>query len=131
MNVELLLKVKEAILNNPEGFQMGKYFKQPENNKIRDYGLEWETRCGTACCIGGHAISLSGTERPLREEKYIPGEIYEIAKRALGLTDEQAGKLFYTAHWPVDLYREFSYSKSITKRAQIAAEVIDRFIVKN
>lgn len=43
MNTELLLKVKAAILAEPESFDMCAYFRREED----------ESECGTTACIAG------------------------------------------------------------------------------
>lgn len=120
MNVELLNKIKQEILNEPESFQMAAYLKTPVKGNIKDYGLEWQTRCGTACCIAGHAISLSKETQSNDETAQ--------AVRLLSLNSDQARRLFFLSNWPYHLREKFLAAGSVSERAKVAAERIDLMI---
>ena len=125
INRELLLKIKQAILDEPKGFQMGGFKKQRihSDSVCSDYGLAWEfPRCGTACCIAGYALTLSGKD-PDREENVV-----STAKDLLGINNGLV--LFYVEDWPVDLKKRFLEAKTPEERALIGAERIDRFLLE-
>lgn len=127
MNVELLQQVKQRILAEPEHFDM-------------DYWVA-ET-CGTVCCIGGWAARLSGFvhisadgetwfptakgRRALRDRGCFDDDP-DVFAAALELEDDGA-TLFHVEAWPADLADRYASANSYFKRAQIAAERIDRFI---
>lgn len=76
MNVELLEKIAEVIVNDPAHFDMN-YFTH-------------ETACGTTHCIGGWAETISGVH---------DYEDYSGAT-ALEMDGDQASRLFFADEWP-------------------------------
>lgn len=74
MNVELLREVAKKILKNPRRFDMTRF------NGLNE--------CGTTHCIGGWARKISGED--------------EID--ALGITGEQAKRLFYVTYDDEEVY---------------------------
>lgn len=98
MNIELFRKIDEVIQNAPEMHYQG----------------TWESanECGTTRCIAGWAVALTTGAplfdrfgNPTRETEeaacsvrvYDPLHIGAIGRRLLGLTPQQAGKLFFTS----------------------------------
>lgn len=71
MNVKLLRKIAAVIQEKPKKFSM-KAFSETKT-------------CGTVHCIGGWACAISGLDR----FGHTP------AQKILGLSDEEAGRLFY------------------------------------
>jgi hypothetical protein len=123
LNVELLNKVKDAILAHPEQFNMD----------------EWVGRgaCGTTACIAGWccALSLGGLER-VRTRYFDFSRHYNVKREAqdlLGIQvpeeeDDVTYELFYSSKWPIDLDRRYQDAETPLEKAQVAAERIDRFI---
>jgi hypothetical protein len=115
MNVELLRKVEEKILAEPSRFDMSTFV---------DRGV-----CGTTYCIGGWAATLSGKEV---SNKYHKDDSKDPGQEELGLTDEEADRLFYTNCWPEEFLPEGwqetddDVSESITARQ--AVDRIEHFI---
>lgn len=111
LNVPLLRKIKDQITAHPNDFYM----------------CSW--KCGTACCIGGWALTLSGVD--FRDED---AELEELASLALGLTKGQANGLFYANCWPKDLRARYYQSSNEPnweeRQAAIACERIDRLITE-
>jgi hypothetical protein len=70
MNIFLLKKVRQAILDHPEAFDMG----------------QWD--CETAACIAGWTVRLGSNE------KLKGAFIFNEAQRLLKISDEQACYLF-------------------------------------
>lgn len=124
--VAALLKVKEQKLAAPESLIMSDYLTQE--------------RTINRSCIGGQLIlNRYGIKKFIEAEKYDMG-VHILAASILGisLTVEEAeanpitDELFHVSRWSDDLkdswFKEEKYS---LKRAQIVAEVIDRFISKH
>lgn len=104
MNVELLQKVKSKILAEPKNFDM------------RDW------KCGTVCCICGHAGDIAGITQVSESFDFFPVE------EALGISEEEAGRLFLVDYWPQQLSAAFDRAVTKKKRAKIACDRIDHFI---
>jgi hypothetical protein len=92
MNVELLEKVKQHILENPESLDMGVW------------------GCGSTACISGWAVRLSG-RKDLHETH---GEI------PLELDLKQEGRLFYISQWPARFRFRFTVAISPSGKAKTA-----------
>lgn len=107
LNVQLLEKVKSAILREPERFDM--------------QAFAYEGGCGTIMCIAGWACAIANKTDPL------PGSsIREKAIEILG--DSNVVKLFYGRIWPDALRKRYKYAYSDESRAQVACSAIDSFI---
>ena len=128
MNKTLLLRVRAAILAEPEKFDMSDYFKKSDSSP-----------CGTAACIAGWSIAIS--KRWKRLSNGYP--LYSTDTTTLGLShwpawleavkllkinDEQAGKLFMAHAWPEPFRSSFALRKTNKHKARIAARRIDHFI---
>lgn len=121
LNIELLLKVREAILREPDSY---------DQNTFGD--IDHAAPCGTVCCIAGHTLIEAGEETMvtlLLNEKW---EIAERAQAVLGLTLAQRHRLFHpSALWPepfASQMREARAARRPIKLARIAAARIDKFI---
>lgn len=118
MNTKLLLKVKAAILAEPAKFRMELYFQS-----------ETSSPCGTAACIGGHAIAISRKWKRLRAgfklDSYHPE-----ASRCLEIApdSEQADSLFSAGMWPRQFRDRYYKARTAKQRAKAAADRIDHFI---
>lgn len=109
MNKELLLKVKEQILAHPEELDMATWGE-----------------CGSPCCIAGWVVRLSDRiltpEFPTETEDQVDAD----ARKALGVVDRCP--LFFWQDWPGDLRVSFLGPATPMRRAEVAAEAIDRYI---
>ena len=112
MNVELLEKVKTAILADASHFDM------------RYFAAKSVPGCGTVMCIAGHALHIG---KGLTIEQIIYGKPFFDAKELLGITDEQAESLFILSFWPDDLVDKW-YEANFEQKSKLAGERIDRFI---
>jgi hypothetical protein len=126
MNTELLLKVKEAILDSPERFDMSEWY---------DGRLGWcstspgkilndmtDPACGTVACLAGWCVAIS--ETPVRTREEIEGAAWDALNIA---SDSQIPfNLFHATRWP----SVFNSMLKVEKQpaAPVAALVIDRFI---
>jgi hypothetical protein len=141
MNVELLQQIKAAILAEPLKFDMSAWFHADQNSP-----------CGTAACIAGWAVTIQMKAEKLREARfaYDAGDgnegVERDGKKALGLTDQQAYRLFFYDTWPVPFRHEYSEASGfwyddpvsgefvkgayVDRRvaAEVAARRIDHFI---
>jgi hypothetical protein len=125
MNKKLLLKVKEHILEEPTRLAMGRFV-------VRDFPgvviipntcdiARKVPKCGTVGCIAGWTCLLSGSTS---------SEYRETASDLLGIKESQAMKLFYIGNWSPHFKKLWRGTRSLKKRAQITARVIDNFIKK-
>lgn len=102
MNRELMLKVADVIEKHPEKYEQRYWLRDTSfavgplpNLTKADY-----SRCGTVCCIAGHAVMqgiVAGT-RPEIPDMYKPGSGFfdwtEEAAKDLGISEEVADILF-------------------------------------
>lgn len=116
MNKELLLKVRDAILAEPEHFDMEHFVRR-------------NTSCGTTACIAGWTVALSRNTTPDADET-IPDSISVAweAQSRLGLTHEQEVALFYADDWPEPFRAQYDDAYEPAELACIAAGRIDHFI---
>jgi len=118
MNTFLLLKVKEAILANPDHFDMSFW------------------ACGTTACICGWTAKLAGEYGKLRQMLDYPDDLTEnypaeLGARLLKIDVWQAEQLFLSG-WPRHFLEKYTDAQGDrVKRAQVVAEVIDDFIAHN
>jgi hypothetical protein len=122
MNVQLLLKVADAISKHPSEFNMdGWVYKPAEKTCFSSKAVI--PSYGSACCLGGWAACLFNLEVcPEVQLTFTEGEI------ALGLTPEQEDELFYATHWPNKYYNRYRDACGDTQRASAAVEMIHDFI---
>lgn len=137
MNVDLLIRVRYKILDEPRQFVMQRFFatsmridsdsETPEG--LRDISRE-VPNCGTAACIAGWALTLSRTEshRPIDAAEYYMYRTHLPARVELGLTSLQAQRLFYVTGWPWEFQKRWEETRDVVERARIAADRIDHFI---
>lgn len=120
MNKELLLKVKNRILANPESFDMDDWGVYGEYKG--DGSLELKTHCGTTQCIAGHAIVASGIKE--LDKPFWPDE---LGAEVLDISMLDARRLFYSFEWGT-LSDDYNGATTPEEKAQIAARRIDEFI---
>ena len=75
-------------------------------NMNRFLNTDTTNGCGTECCIAGYAVTKYAPEQVISAEMY--GTADDLARDLLGLSNEDAGQLFYaksplgysyTGHW--------------------------------
>lgn len=96
VNKELLLKIKEKIINNPSAIDMG-VWKQKDF-----YPQQIAPACETTACLAGWACELSSLN-------YSHINFFDNALKFLQLEERQAYYLFYHERWPlkfVEAYEE-------------------------
>lgn len=105
MNTFLLLKVKAAILENPEAFHMS----------------TWD--CGNMACIAGWTCRIAGEKAP-EYKRGIPRATWFVltASRLLKIDLDQSYRLFLAGRWP------YQFRRSLKPPHEAAADRIDHFI---
>ncbi len=133
INEPLLRKIQEEIRGNPSNFNMASYFGGALSEVDIRIGV-LEHKCGTTACIAGWALALNPSVELQRVayclEDYDADDIEWKASNLLGMSQEQASRLFHTDQWP----REFQsrYDKcSHDEECQVAIERIEHFIQTN
>jgi hypothetical protein len=121
MNIELFEKVKQAIVAEPERFDMSLWVLSDFVNEFDSTKGFKENTCGTTACIAGWACVL-GTDDNVKALD-VPGR----ASALLGPRWEQAEQLFYTKYWPSKFLVPYEEGTE-QEAAQAAADAIDRFI---
>jgi hypothetical protein len=109
MNTFLLLKVKEAILNNPDEVHM----------------------CQWSHCICGWTVKVA-TGKSVWEVAGVDATaegLIKIAAHLLKMPFDAALSLF-TCQWGQDLNEAYRSAASSAERAQVVAKVIDRVIAQ-
>jgi hypothetical protein len=134
MNVELLLKVKQAILDEPARMNM-EVFVDDSDGYIN---LDHQPACGTVGCIAGWAVLLdhvgrdSSPEGIMKAYKAVADKsVEDEAHKVLGLGPAQyMHPLFYPWNkWPEDLRIRLAREEPGTEEyAQVVADAIDRYI---
>lgn len=125
MNVELLKKVKAAILAEPRQFVMSTWFTRLDPNI---------PNCGTAACIAGWALAIAWRETPATARHRTDHRDFEVdiaARHVLGLNECEASDLFFTLSWPNQFRHAWeAVTDNPEKRARVAADYIDYVIKK-
>ena len=121
VNVELLLKVKDAILAHPEHFNMGSFragydFRKMAFNKL---GV-----CQTSACLAGWAVFI---QHP-RKFRDLHTEICDLAENILQVNGTS---VFFDEEWPSEF--QIAYNRAADKEdhqgmAKAAADFIDHII---
>jgi len=132
LNVELLLKVKNHILEEPKRLRMSKWFIKGTPNGhgrsvSRGYGepIDFEVpACGTVGCIAGWTELLNHPE-DYEGATGISGVHCGRAKNELGLIDQS---LFFVDCWPEPYKSDYYQAEDNQTRAQIVGALIDKLI---
>lgn len=142
INVKLLRKVQKFLLAEPRRFFMSVFGEGPEDIGEEYYfdNEKYRPPCGTMACIGGTAVWC---EKPRvfakMVKKNVSGdELGDAAGKLLGLTTEQASRLFYFKDWndgeigwPDKFEIAYENAKTPLQRAKVGVARIERFIKTN
>ena len=116
MNLELLLRARQAILDHPGQLNMGVWIVGNSDTLLD---------CGTVGCIAGWAISCAGE----RVDADLAGP---QARRLLEITGPQSASLFHLNEWPQE--EQLAYYAAArcgdAARAAVVARRIDRWLVE-
>lgn len=126
LNVKLLRKIQKHILAEPKRFIMGWWNeKSSPGEPLNDFEMcSTIPKCGTAACIGGWALILSGENPDLMRS------VSKAAGALLGIENDAANRLFDSYAWP-NRFRRFRELKSPAARVKVAVARIDHFIKTN
>lgn len=114
----------------------------PETSNLNLWGslapIDEDHPCGAVACIAGTAVLLESRKKFLRVQKRHlkwlfsePGEqspFFVAAASRLGLTGDQAERLFMPAGWPARLLERYQAAFEPADRALILNERIELFI---
>lgn len=131
MNIELLQRVKQYILEEPNRLVMSQEVKLKEDGFTDPLdGYESIERvilnppCGTTACIAGWCTILGQNITP---EDARRRNCKSAAQELLELDRFTINRLYYTTQWPEQFYDAFK-TTNIRKRAEVCAARIDHFI---
>lgn len=146
--INLLRKAQQSILDAPKQFFMNGVYDSNEDQKRREemYGYTNGDlpaagkipNCGTAACIAGwigvHAMGKRGAN-PAKANKFYYGEDNDYVDDVVDLANDLLGtlncRLFSISGWDADLrdqYNDATDKHQWSRRAKIAAKMIDRYI---
>jgi hypothetical protein len=124
VNVELLKKVRENILDEPEHFDMENWIS------VTYEGEDFEA-CGTTCCIAGRAHVIDCLERGVTDSQR-QKDTFEYGTgcmRLLGYESwEEYKSLIYNDHWPMPWFDQFRKAPNKYERAKVAADYLGHLI---
>ncbi len=123
MNIDLLMSIKEKILEEPKRLNMSVWYcKRDTVLSLWDVYGKAEPPCGTVACIAGWALLLKG-------EDVNRGNVAVRAMDALDIRG-YADQLFMPySGWPETWRRKLTtYKAGSPEYAQVVAEYIDYFI---
>lgn len=130
LNVKLLRRIQKHILEEPKRLQMRYLFLRQRNSRTfcADVSGQPFAPCGTAACIAGWAMLLSGI-RPYDIDAGTDNQNdAAIAERLLGLPEDFWPRLFVESSWPKPFRAGYRTAKSPKQRAKVAAARIDCLI---
>lgn len=108
---------KNPSVHNPSGVEGSHFHGDVDNQVFAD--------CGTAACIAGWTLILSGRE-PFKADNEAQNDATTAAK-LLGLTYGE-DNLFFLCDWPRKFAAPYEKAATATKRAKIAAARIEHLI---
>lgn len=132
MNIPLLRRVQQQILDEPASFQMEHWFRRQD--------------CGTACCIAGTGIAMVEGTREFKRlvasvrfpatGEFLGGfansVICDRGARVFEISHDAADRLFYSSHWPQPFMDDWNKHYADAKvGAEVASARIDFFIATN
>lgn len=130
LNVRLLRKIQKHILEEPRRLKMDNAVvlkKGSERSFMSDFRTTQQLfpACGTAACIAGWAVILSGR---MTAEKVDCSDPYSIRREAddvlgacLPIGDWMSNPLFFSGSWPEPFSSDYRAADTPRKRAKIAA----------
>jgi hypothetical protein len=119
MNVELLLKVKQHILEEPRRLDM-----------LHGLFVNPESPCGIVGCIAGWTAMISGELKHEIVQKggLSWGIVCKLAWQQLDINEDQCNSLFYVQYWPEPFRSRWYEHRTNREEAKLVVERIDHFI---
>lgn len=128
MNVELLERICETIMQENTLFNMNAWFQKQDGTTVLP--RRSDDYCGTVCCIAGHAIKL-WYPNGIPNERY-SGTVFTFGNWAgdiLQLNPREVEKLFFVCFWPTYYQDAYMKARDIPElRAKTAVNRIQHFI---
>ena len=152
INVKLLREIKKMILEEPRRLNMAHFAEMFADSAQPTEGNDYEPKkeerppCGAVMCIAGHALLAEERSRGFFRKRFTRPVVDRIrtaaegeAQDLLGLTDEQAERLFYFTDWnwlgdegwPEEFADAYIKAKTPAQRARVTARRIEHFIKTN
>lgn len=130
MNVELLLKIKAAVLEEPLRLNMNRWVINPAAQAYYQNG--GVPPCNTVACLAGWAVALTKNLRGKALFDFhneLGTNIESEASELLNLSDSSRQALFYVQNWPYEFADRLTHARGGTPEyARITADRIDHFI---
>lgn len=150
MNVPEIRKLQRDIMEEPKRFAMHTWgtkliSKMEHFNNFSAYGALSEVKvrddarlvppCNTAVCMAGTVVFKAKPKTFMLIVKNT--HVAEHARQILGITEDQARRLFFVDHWPKKFRKQFSKRtdvaknpnpKLIRKNARVAVALLEEFI---
>jgi len=136
MNIEMLNRVKQTILDEPRKLDMNVFLKRYPDEMLGR--AEDFTPCGTHACIAGWAcildimdkrgITVEEISRDTIRNKDDYENEYGKAGKILAINRVEQYKLFYLEDWPSEFTKRYDDSKTAQERAEVTAQRIEHFI---
>lgn len=123
MNIKLLRKVQAKARKFPHTFDIGQWASPVKKDQRHP--------CGTVGCIAGNAVLIAEPEslRAYLKLGEVACDPEKIATRLLGLTEEQAVRLFFSMRgWPDEFHYAYQFATTAKERANIIIRRINIFI---
>lgn len=122
INKTLLRKVRNHILAEPRRYNQGRFGRADDN-----------APCGTACCIAGWAIVLSGKaslEDARDDFETLDEDAQGLGAKLLGLSYNESNVVFDgdANDWPQQFNTAFHVSDDKAAQARVAADYINHII---
>lgn len=115
MNRELFEQIRDEIAAYPEHLRMEQYLSGGNPEQVAKH------ECGTAACICGWAIALTGTKIRWTDD------FHSIGISLLGLTDAEGDKVFEVSEWPMPFVRDYK-NASRRDKAFVAVAYINHIL---
>jgi hypothetical protein len=137
MNVKLLRKIQQEVLAEPRRLRMVTFGKLYTEADVAETFTDPADAppCNMAACIGGFADWLTKPKLFKRDIKRGgTNGIGDRARKELGLTEDQADRLFffrewgYEKGWPARFSNAYRDAKTPLAKAKVAVARIDAFI---
>lgn len=120
MNIARLRKVEKFILAEPRRYDQDEKMRKLAKLELDNLGKQ-APPCATMHCIAGAANAIEKRKR----------FGYHTARRFLGLTIDQAYKLFAYVDgngWPYAFQTAYNQARTLRERAKVAVARIEHFI---
>ena len=138
MNIEMLNRVKQTILDEPRKVNMHVFLERYTINMMKEESA-YIPPCGTHACIAGWACILDAMDKRGITIEEINWDtirnnymnVHGKARKILAISWEEQNKLFYLKDWPPEFAKRYDDSETAQERAEATAQRIEHFIATN